>query len=229
MKPAILRFIRDNIGPKWSAVVGFAAGYGISLPSLTDLLSRAQQYVADNPGQLIPGVIGAFLAYLLRQAPADAPVVAGPVVDVQPPYRPEPRTPWRWGAGSRRHLERARPELVRVFDRALELSPIDFAVIDSVRTYQQQADNVARGVSWTMDSRHRENPCGALDHVPIVNGRESWAWEHFEQTTGAIKQAAAELGVTIVCGIDWEPPRRDGAHIELDRKVYPYKPDVELA
>lgn len=110
------------------------------------------------------------------------------------------------------------PDLVRVVRRALELSPIDFAVTEGLRTKERQAVLVKQGASRTMNSRHITGH--AVDLAPIIGGTISWAWPPFHQLAAAVKQAAAELGVPIVWGGDWST-FKDGPHFELDRKAYP--------
>lgn len=110
------------------------------------------------------------------------------------------------------------PDLVRVVRRALELSPIDFAVTEGRRTKERQAVLVKDGASRTMNSRHITGH--AVDLAPIIGGTISWAWPPFHRLAAAVKQAAAELGVRIVWGGDWVT-FKDGPHFELDRKVYP--------
>jgi len=151
--------------------------------------------------------------------------------------RPRPSIPaaptrkaFVFGRTSEKHLAQSDPAIARVHRTGLKLSPIDFALIDSLREVETQRENIRKGVSWTMETRHLERPLAkAIDHVPIVNGHEDWSWEAFEQTTNALKEAARLEGVPCTHGIDWEGVRRDGAHTELDRDVYPYiTPDVLL-
>lgn len=119
---------------------------------------------------------------------------------------------------SEARLSGVRPELVAVVRRALELSSIDFAVVEGLRTKDRQAQLVAQGASQTMDSRHITGH--AVDLAPVIGGAISWAWPPFYKLAEAVKQAAKEQGVAIVWGGDWRT-FKDGPHFELDRKVYP--------
>lgn len=110
------------------------------------------------------------------------------------------------------------PDLVRVVRRALELSPVDFAVVEGLRTKRRQAELVAAGASQTMNSRHLTGH--AVDLAPVVGGRIRWDWPPFHQLAVAMKAAAQELGVAIVWGGDWRT-FKDGPHFELNRKAYP--------
>ena len=126
-------------------------------------------------------------------------------------------TAFTFSARSERNLRGVHPDLVRVVRRALQLSPVDFTVIEGRRTKKRQAELVAAGASWTMNSRHLTGH--AVDIAPFIGGAVRWDWPPFRVLAQAMKQAAAELGVLIVWGGDWKV--RDGPHFELSRKAYP--------
>ena len=111
------------------------------------------------------------------------------------------------------------PDLRRVIDRALQDSPLDFAVIEGLRTKDRQEELVASGASQTMNSRHLTGH--AVDLLPLdpTTGRGEFAWPLYDQLGPAVKTAARKEGVPIVWGGDW-PRFRDGPHFELDRRVY---------
>lgn len=110
------------------------------------------------------------------------------------------------------------PDLVRVVFRALELSDIDFAVLEGVRSKARQKQLVAAGASRTMNSRHLTGH--AVDLGAVVAGTVRWDWPLYYQIAKAMKAAAKELKVSIAWGGDWLA-FPDGPHFELDRKVYP--------
>lgn len=110
------------------------------------------------------------------------------------------------------------PDLVKVVRRALELSTVDFAVVEGLRTQARQKELVAAGASQTMNSRHITGH--AVDLAPFIAGSIRWDWPPFHDIAKAMKAAAAELGVPIVWGGDWVS-FKDGPHWELSRKVYP--------
>lgn len=125
---------------------------------------------------------------------------------------------YQLSAKSEARLSGVRPELVSVVRRALELSEVDFAVTEGLRTKERQAELVASGASQTMNSRHLTGH--AVDLAPIIAGQIRWDWPPFYKLADAMKKAAAELGVPIVWGGDWRT-FKDGPHFELDRKAYP--------
>ena len=72
------------------------------------------------------------------------------------------------GARSLKNLEGVNPNLIKVVKRAIEISPVDFAVIEGVRTKARQAELVKKGASKTMNSRHITGH--AVDIAPYVGG-----------------------------------------------------------
>lgn len=122
------------------------------------------------------------------------------------------------GAKSLSKLEGVHPDLVRVIKRAIQLTPVDFSVIEGRRTLARQKELVAAGASKTMNSRHLTGH--AVDIAPYVAGKIRWDWPLFHQIAPAVKQAAMELGIPIVWGGDWRT-FKDGPHFELERRVYP--------
>jgi uncharacterized protein YcbK (DUF882 family) len=76
---------------------------------------------------------------------------------------------------SKRSLDRlqgVRPELVDVVKRAIEITKVDFAVTEGVRTVARQKELVAKGASQTMESKHIEGR--AVDLVAYIGSRISW-------------------------------------------------------
>ena len=116
-------------------------------------------------------------------------------------------------------LNGVHPDLRRVIDRALQDSPLDFAVIEGLRTRKRQEQLVASGASQTMNSRHLTGH--AVDLLPIdpVTGKGEFAWPLYDQFGPAVKTAAKKEGVPIIWGGDWTS-FKDGPHFELDRRVY---------
>lgn len=116
-------------------------------------------------------------------------------------------------------LNGVHPDLRRVIDRALQDGPLDFAVIEGLRTRKRQEQLVASGASQTMNSRHLTGH--AVDLLPIdpVTGKGEFAWPLYDQLGPAVKAAAKKEGVPIIWGGDWTS-FKDGPHFELDRRVY---------
>ncbi len=120
-------------------------------------------------------------------------------------------------------LDGAHPDLVKVIKRAALISPIDFTVLEVLRTVARQKELVAKGASKTMKSRHLPGPDGksrAVDIAPMDGGQVSWSWPLYNKLAPIIKQAAKDVGVSIEWGGDWRT-FKDGPHWQLPWSVYP--------
>jgi hypothetical protein len=116
---------------------------------------------------------------------------------------------------SQRSLDRLKgidEKLIAVATRALELTEIDFAITEGLRTRERQETLVAEGKSQTMNSKHLIGR--AVDVVAYVDGKVSWDKEHYVTISKAFKQAAKELNVSIRWGGDFKS-FFDGPHYEL--------------
>lgn len=112
----------------------------------------------------------------------------------------------RLGARSRAELKGVHPDLVRVVERAIEITLQDFSVHDGLRTLEEQKRYVASGASQTLNSKHRPQADGfghAVDLVPFINGKMRWEWEPIYVIAAAVWQAARELGVAVRWGGAW--------------------------
>lgn len=122
---------------------------------------------------------------------------------------------------SKKSLDRltgVHPDLVRVVKRALEITTVDFAVLEGVRSKARQEQLVKAGASQTLNSRHLTGH--AVDLGAYVSGSVRWDWPLYHKIADAMKQASAELGVPIEWGGDWQK-FKDGPHFQLPRKEYP--------
>lgn len=115
---------------------------------------------------------------------------------------------------SLRRLEGVHPDLVRVVKRAIEITPVDFLVVEGLRTKERQAYLLDAGKSRTMNSYHLTGH--AVDIAPIVDGKVSWEWKFFHPMADAMKQAAKELGVELTWGGSWKT-FPDGPHFQIER------------
>ncbi len=103
-------------------------------------------------------------------------------------------------------LNGVHPSLVAVVKRAITTTDVDFGVHDGLRSIETQRAYVARGVSWTMASKHRAQPDGfghAVDLVPYINGKLRWEWPAIYPIAAAVWQAANELGIALRWGGPW--------------------------
>lgn len=125
---------------------------------------------------------------------------------------------FKLGKRSIERLQGVHPDLVRVVERAIDLTPVDFTVLEGLRSPEHQKILVASGASQTLNSRHITGH--AVDLGAWVDNQVDWSWPLYHKIANAMKAAANELGISIVCGADWKK-FPDGPHFELDRKYYP--------
>ena len=121
------------------------------------------------------------------------------------------------GSVSKNNLKGVHPDLVKVVERAISLTTVDFRVIEGLRSKQRQTELVNKGASKTLNSRHITGH--AVDVVALIGGSVRWDWPLYDKIAKAFKQAAKELNIPIVWGGDWKT-FKDGPHFELDRNVY---------
>ncbi|MGB1390511.1 MAG: M15 family metallopeptidase [Paracoccaceae bacterium] len=125
---------------------------------------------------------------------------------------------FRFSTRSENRLKGLHPDLVKVVRRALELTEVDFSVIEGMRTLSRQKKLVASGASKTLNSRHLTGH--AIDIAPYIDGTIRWDWPPFYKLADAMKQAARELGVDLEWGGDWRS-FKDGPHFQLSWARYP--------
>ena len=121
------------------------------------------------------------------------------------------------GPRSRQRLRGVHPDLVKVVERAIKITDVDFTVLEGLRTPERQKALVEAGASQTLNSRHITGH--AVDLGAWVGDEVRWDWPLYHKIAAAMKEAAKQEGVSIVWGGDWK--MRDGPHFELDRKAYP--------
>jgi peptidoglycan L-alanyl-D-glutamate endopeptidase CwlK len=122
------------------------------------------------------------------------------------------------GPRSKQRLKGVHPDLVKVVERAIEISTIDFTVLEGLRTPERQKALLEAGASQTLNSRHITGH--AVDLGAWVDNQVDWSWPLYHKIAAAIKNSAKQEGVSIVWGGDWHT-FKDGPHFELNRKVYP--------
>lgn len=116
------------------------------------------------------------------------------------------------GDRSTKNLVGINADLVKVVKRALELSPVDFTVIEGLRTKERQAELMKQGFTRTLNSRHIIGE--AVDIVPLPVD-----WKNpkpFGLVAEAMKKAADELGVRITWGGDFKT-FKDLPHYQVEK------------
>lgn len=133
---------------------------------------------------------------------------------------------FKLGKTSLARLQGVDETLVNVVKRAIEISEVDFTVMEGVRTLERQRELYAQGrtapgkiVTWTMKSKHIEGK--AVDLVPYPLDWNDL--EKFNKIKDAMFQAARELDVNLRWGADWdgdgnyrEKGEYDSPHFEIN-------------
>jgi peptidoglycan L-alanyl-D-glutamate endopeptidase CwlK len=122
------------------------------------------------------------------------------------------------GQRSLSRLEGVHPDLVRVVKKAAAMSPLDFTVLEGLRTVDRQRQLMGAGATKTMNSRHLTGH--AVDLAPMIGGTVRWDWPLYHQLAAVVKDAAKAENVPIQWGGDWRT-FKDGPHWELPWKAYP--------
>lgn len=119
---------------------------------------------------------------------------------------------------SKMRLQGVHPDLVKIVEHAIDISVVDFAVIEGLRSIERQKQLVEAGASKTLNSRHITGH--AVDLAPWVDGEARWDWPLFNPIATAMKTAARELEIPIEWGGDFKT-FRDGPHFQLPWREYP--------
>lgn len=147
------------------------------------------------------------------------------------------------GARSLANLTGVDDRLVRVVKRAIQLTVVDFTVIEGVRSREQCMVNYGKGrtesqclakgvpakyakptlpkVTWLNNPFASKHTLGkAVDLLPVTGWNDL---KGFDLVADAMLSAAKELGISIRWGADWDKdgkPREkgesDSPHFELD-------------
>ena len=109
---------------------------------------------------------------------------------------------YKLGKASLNELIGVHPDLVKVVEKAIQITAQDFGVHDGLRTLAEQQKYVASGASKTMDSRHLTGH--AVDLVPYINGKLRWEWEPIYIIADAVRSSAKQLNVPLIWGGAWD-------------------------
>lgn len=107
-----------------------------------------------------------------------------------------------FGTSSKAELKTVHPNLVKLSNRALELSPIDFRILQGIRTFEEQLKAFKGGFSRIdpRKSKGRHMVGCAIDFIVIdpATGKITWAKPKlWAQVREAYKAASKELKIPI--------------------------------
>lgn len=109
------------------------------------------------------------------------------------------------------------PKIKLLLLEAIKTTPIDFTVIETVRTVELQKLYFKQGTTRTMKSRHipSTNKSGLCEAVDIAPYPINWGdTKRFITLSEHIKKVAKELNINIAYGGDWKT-FKDYPHYEL--------------
>lgn len=125
----------------------------------------------------------------------------------------------RFSKRSLENLKTCHPDLIKIANEAIKR--IDFTIIEGHRSKEKQKENLKKGVTQTLNSKHCEYPSKAFDFIPYPF--KDWDdTKSFNKVGEIILQCAKELNILARRGADWNMNGRtddekfyDGPHIEL--------------
>ena len=139
---------------------------------------------------------------------------------------------YRFGQRSLDNLKGVHPDLVRVFKKAITDSPVDFTIVEGVRSTERQKQLFAQGRTVKglkvtnadgvrNKSNHQAKADGfghAVDIYPFFLGavhvQHKDTIKNLKLIAVHIKAVAKCEGIKITCGIDWKNPY-DPPHFQL--------------
>jgi peptidoglycan L-alanyl-D-glutamate endopeptidase CwlK len=110
------------------------------------------------------------------------------------------------------------PLLKKLLQEAIKDTPIDFVVLETVRTIETQKEYFKKKTTKTLKSKHiptcnKSQLCEAVDIAPYpVNWQDT---QKFDKLALHIKQKANQLNIPITWGGDWKT-LVDKPHFELN-------------
>lgn len=134
-----------------------------------------------------------------------------------------------FGNTSLNNLKGVHPNLIKVLKEAIKDTPIDFTIVEGVRTQERQQSLYAQGrttkgsiVTYAdgikNKSNHQVKTDGyghAIDFAPYINGKLDWNnHSNFKIIADHIVATGKKLGINITAGYYWKRPV-DPPHIQL--------------
>lgn len=105
------------------------------------------------------------------------------------------------GSRSKQRLEGVHVDLVKVLNRAIRYTSVDFTVIEGLRSLERQKMLVDTGKSQTLRSRHLTGH--AVDIAPWINNTVSWDFEDYYPIAEAMINSSIKLGIPLRWGGNW--------------------------
>lgn len=112
--------------------------------------------------------------------------------------------PHKFSDTSLARLSTVHPNLQNIMHKAIELSPVDFTVLEGVRSKERQRKLVDTGKSKTMESLHLMQEDGYAHAIDIAPWPIDWQdLDRFHVLAGVVLSIAAMHHTVIRWGGDW--------------------------
>lgn len=130
------------------------------------------------------------------------------------PGKPMAATPVEFNSRSKAALAAVNPTLAELMYKVEAQHPDAFEIGEGMRDVETQRQNVAKGASQTMNSKHLTG--NAVDIVMGADtGTPNWDFEAYRPIADTAKATAATLGIpNFVWGGDWRT-LKDGVHFQV--------------
>lgn len=119
---------------------------------------------------------------------------------------------------SKKRLLGVHEHLIRVVERASQITTVPFVVLEGIRDLERQKALYKKGATKTLRSRHLTGH--AVDLGAWLNNTVRWDWPLYYQIADAMKAAAELEKVDLEWGGDWSS-FKDGPHFQLPWALYP--------
>lgn len=176
-----------------------------NIKKMQTFLTAAGLYTDDIDGIAGENTVLAVQAAANVICPNNTPTVNAPVAPSQPSVVEPPKLAhYILSEQSLQRLKGVHPDLVKVVKRAIQITEMDFAVNEGLRSIERQRQLVNKGASQTMKSNHITGH--AVDLVPTPNGGAmNWNdWSNYYVMVEGMQKAAEELNVKVRWGGCWE-------------------------
>lgn len=120
------------------------------------------------------------------------------------------------GNASQRKLLGLDPRLASMVSRAIEITDVDFFVLEGLRTPDRHRKLFEMGFTERESTPHTTGH--AVDLVPWVMGQPSYRWEDFQRLARFILRAAIDVECPIQRGGNWSKlTQQGGPHWQIPR------------
>lgn len=113
--------------------------------------------------------------------------------------------PHKFGDKSLKNLEQVHPALVELMHETVKVNPVDFSIVEGLRTLDRQRHLVSVGASKTLNSRHLRQKDGYSHAVDVAPYPIDWQdTPRFYWLAGGVLTLAIKRGLVVRWGGDWD-------------------------